>query len=780
MRNNESAKILNLILGTIFTTNVIYAREVQLSGRIVFNDDSTAIATIELIDKQTKFKNAILSNPDDGNFIFQSVKPGETYLLVCSSMGYFTDTLHIGSVSENKYVGEIRLKPDLKSLTEVTVTASMVETFASKDNITLPLSIKEHATSGYDAIRQLPQFSENIINEKLITPDRKSIKILINGIESTDKDLKVLSAKDIMRVEYFSNPPVRYANLGVGAVINVITGVNRISGSDILINTKNAVTTGSGSDVLDVKFYNNNNQFNAGYSLDYRNLDDNLINQDYEYRIGDSKYVNQYKGEDGLYRGEMHVAQLGYLHNVKNNFLFSAKLNAKFNPGNEKYTQRTFVQINDQPQVDGSMYKKLRSNLKSYSGDLYFSKQLKNNQEIVANLVGTYYSSYSKNHLQRIMADSSEDFDYLNNTDNKSWSVIGEALYNKKFGDHELTAGFRFYNKELRQTYNQISRSDIKQQIYYLYAGLSGSLSKLNYSVEIGAENSYNRLTGNEKVKTSFTSFNPSLSLSYNLTKKSSLKFINRLYGSIPEVSMLTSNPVYLNYKYLSVGNPDLKPYYILQGELKYQLNGSNIYLNTGINYNYSLNPFVASFASYDDLIYKTWAYKDYRSYAGYSLSMRWMPWKWVALQTYFALGYTEIRNLDGSKIDDFTQLASFSLSFMYKKFRFQTQMQTVFSNLYGDYLEKTGAALTGELSYTHKSLSLGVQYIKNPNPMRLISKSEVMNLKDETIWGNYRNLIMLKAVYRFSIGKKNTIRIDQRITNSDDDSGLREDAKAK
>lgn len=49
----------------------------------------------------------------------------------------------------------------------------------------------------------------------------------------------------------------------------------------------------SGSDVFDVKFYNNNNQFNVGYSLDYRNL--------YDYRIGDTRYQNRYRGINGLY-----------------------------------------------------------------------------------------------------------------------------------------------------------------------------------------------------------------------------------------------------------------------------------------------------------------------------------------------------------------------------------------------------------------------------------------------------------------------------------------------
>ena len=780
MKNNESTKILNLILGTIFTTNVIYAREVQLSGRIVFNDDSTAIASIELFDKQAKLKSTTLSNPESGHFVFESVKPGATYLLICSSMGYLTDTLRIEAVSEDMHMGEITMKPDIKSIREVTITANMVESFASKDQIYIPSQIKNYATSGYDAIRQLPQLAENIVLEKLITPDRKSIKILINGIESTEKDLKVIPAKEILRVEYFSNPPVRYANLGIGAVINVITSSSHISGADILISTKNAVTTASGTNTFDTRFYNNNNQFNIGYSIDYRSLNDNLINQDYDYRIDDKQYKNIYDGVAGLYKGEMHVTELGYLHHEEDNFTFSAKAKARFNPGNENYSQRTIVVVDNQPPVEGMLYKKLKSNYRSGSGDLYFTKQLKNNQEIVANLVGTYFSSYSKNDLQRRMNDMADDFDYRNTTENKSWSAIGELLYNKKMGAHELTAGFRFHSKELRQTYNETLNSDISQQVYYLYAGLNGSFAKLKYSLEMGAEKSRNKLTGDERVKTDFTSFNPSLSLLYPLSKVSVLKFTTRAYGSVPEVSMLTLSPVYLNYNYLSVGNPNLKPYYILQSELKYQLSGSHVFMNTGFNYNHSFNPFVASFVKENDQILKTWAYKDYRSFIGYTMSMRWTPCKWMALQTFFALGYTEIGNKDGSHFTDFTKLASFSLTLMYKKFRLLTQMQTVFSNLFGDYLEKTGAALISELSYTNKSLTLGIQYIKNPNPKELISKNPVMHLNEETIWEDYRNLVMIKASYRFYVGKKNTIRANQRITNSDDDSGLREDAKAK
>ena len=49
----------------------------------------------------------------------------------------------------------------------------------------------------------------------------KSLKILVNGVEATDNDLKSIPVDKIKNVEYYTTPPARYAD--VGTLINIKT-----------------------------------------------------------------------------------------------------------------------------------------------------------------------------------------------------------------------------------------------------------------------------------------------------------------------------------------------------------------------------------------------------------------------------------------------------------------------------------------------------------------------------------------------------------------------------
>lgn len=757
-----------------------YAEGLELKGRILFDNDSCSIAQVQLVSIPSGSKETTLSNPANGSFIFKSLKAGEHYKLFCSSMGYLADTVSIPKLMQNTDIGDIKLISDVKALKEVIVTANMVEAFASKDKIIIPSSIKKYASSGYEAISQLPQFSENIINNTLMTLDRKSVKILLNGIESSERELLSILASDILRVEYFTNPPARYANLNFGAVLNVITVNNRISGSDYFINTKNSVVTGYGTNIASAKFYNKNNVFDISYFVDYRRLNKNRINQFFKYQICDTNYINNYWGENGLYKGEYHSAQMKYLNLQKDGSVFSSKFNYSFNPGKQKNIQKSYVSYDDQLFDEGLTYKNVKSGYNAYSTDIYYNKKLKNDQSLLLNLVGTYYDSYSDNSLRREMSNNTDNFYYNNNVRNISWSVIGELMYEKKIKDHMLVSGFRFYEKLLNQDNNEDLNSEVNQQLYYLYAGLNGHLSKIKYSFDIGGEANSNKMNGIENLRTTFFTIKPSLSASYNLTKQSFLRFTGKVHSIVPEASMLTLSPVYLNYRYMSIGNSSLKPYYLLQNVLQYQMNSTNLYLSTSVKYNYSFNPFMPAFAEYEDIIIKTMQYKSRSYFAGYDLSLRWSPWNWLAIQPYFSVAYTEVKNKDGSSFADFTKLASLTVSLMYKMFKLTMQGRSSYNNLDGDILEKRGAYFSGELSYVNKRFNAGIQYVHNPTPTTISSKSKIIDLHEKTIWGNFNNLIVLKASYSFSVGKKNNIKFNQRISNTDSDSGLREDAKAK
>lgn len=758
----------------------ISAQSSQIKGVVKFSDESPAIATLQLQNLNKELIKGVATNPETGAFSINGVGRGE-YILITSSLGYKSDTMAIKEIKNNLDVGIIVLQSSEIALDQIVVTASAIKSFASKDHIIIPTAIKNSSSSGYDALKQLPQFTENIMSNKLETVDRKSIKILIDGMEAAEGDLMTLTPANILRLEYYSQPPIRYANMGLGAVINVITVANQAAGSSYMINALNSVTTGNGTNNISAKFYNAKNQFDIRYFIDYRDLNDNRNNQEFDYTISGIRYRSNDRGMPGSYIGQYHIAQAKYIHTEKENYTLAAKFTYRLNPGTEKYSQNTSVITQDLPPVTGTATKDLESNYGAFGGDLYFSKIFKNNQELIANVVGTYYDSRSTNHLTRIQQDSQGDYDYVNQVDNKSASIIAELLYNKKFGSkHDLTVGGRFFYKTLDQEYNATSQQRIDQSIYYFYAGLSGSFNRFGYNAELGVENSNNQLENQGKTSTQFTVLKPSISLNYNITDKSSFRLISAIYSSVPEVSLLTTSPVYINYNYISVGNANLKPYYQWNNRLQYQLNVKNFYLSTSVKYSYLIKPYLTTFFNQGDMIVRTWDVKKSMTYAGADLNLSWTPFKWLNLQPYFSLVHTKFTNNDNTTKDDLSKMIAVSATFSYQKFKLLAQYGTSYTNLYGDYVEKQMPYYIGELSWKHKSLTLALQYVRNPNPTLTYSNTPVIHLREELIWNNFRNMVALKLVYSFSRGQKNTMQDNQKLVNADNDSGLRKENRAK
>lgn len=760
----------------VICPKIIVQSASQITGIVVDeNGEPVPFANVvQLSLPDSTFINGV-STSVNGRFSLER-KSNEMSLLEITFLGYERFQMEI---IEND-LKTIYLKPASTQLREITITANSIRTFGSRDNLIIPTDIKSSSPSGLDAISRLPQFNLNIINNILETADKKKIKILLNGLNASETDLMTIPANDILRVEYYTEPPARYANLGVGAVINVITATPESSGMALMINTNNSFTTGYGTNTAYLKFYNPRNQLDVNYFIDYRNLSDNRINQQFNYSVNGNRYKNVYIGNPGTYKGEYHIIQTRYIHEKKNDYIFSSKVNYRLNPGWENYTQKSLLQINDQPQTSGTASKSLKSNYNAISTDMYFAKTMKNNQEIIANAVGTHFKSTSNNLLSRTQSDDSENYTYKNNIVNKSSSLIFEVLYNKRFDTGNFTIGSRYFFKNQFQTYNESTESSLEQQIIYLYSGLSGAMSKLKYNAEFGLEYTNNVHLDIKKTPVNFAVVKPSLSLSYPTSKNSSVRLNTGFRSSVPEMSYLTTNPIYLNYNYYSIGNPTLKPYYNLFNQIQYQLNLPKLYFSASAKYNRLFKPYLIAFTDNGTSIVRSWDVKKNMSYYGSDINVRWAPAKWISLQAYLSVMYSELTDFSNETKSDLSKMGAFSTTFMYRDFRFTSQLGTSYTNLMGDYVEKRMPYYVGNLSWNKNSFSVGLQYIHNPNPTVTYSKSNVMDFREELRWNNFNHLFTVKLTYSFSKGKQNTINQNQRLNNTDNDSGLREETKAK
>ena len=89
-----------------------------------------------------------------------------------------------------------------------------------------------------------------------------------------------------------------------------------------------------------------------------------------------------------------------------------------------------------------------------------------------------------------------------------------------------------------------------------------------------------------------------------------------------------------------------------------------------------------------------------------------------------------------------------------------------------GDVYTKTGFNTTASVLYKFKSMSVGLEYVHNPNPTKSYAVINGFRYSEETKWGNFKNLISVKFTYYLYKGKSRG-HTGKRISNADNDSGL-------
>lgn len=129
-------------------------------------------------------------------------------------------------------------------LNEIVVTAR--KTISKGDHELIFMSDKNRSfgTNALDAVSSLAQFKTDINASNLLSADRKSIYVLINGVPATPNELRSYKGDDIKCVEYYPVAPAQYMTITSGPVANIIlkNRIDRFVSVDI--STSNSVNTG--------------------------------------------------------------------------------------------------------------------------------------------------------------------------------------------------------------------------------------------------------------------------------------------------------------------------------------------------------------------------------------------------------------------------------------------------------------------------------------------------------------------------------------------------------
>lgn len=705
----------------------------------------------------------------NGQFELEKIADGK-YILNISFLGYEDYSTEI-AVAGNTDVGLIILKERPLDLDEVVVSASLVKRFADKKEYRLTSAEKSRYSSALSALEFLPKIQ--VLDQSVSSVDGKAVKILINGIPSTPIDLSVISPEDIAKIDYYTQPPVQYSNMGLGAVINVVTREKQNGGS-VGVNTQNAVTTGFGNNVVNFKYNWGHSQIGVTYNINYRNYNKRVLDEEMAYSVGGTDFEKRKSGRNSPYAYEQQMAEISFNNAKADNYLFSAKLS--FNSLNRR---RSSVQ-DILSSVDGKESHKTgesqdKDKYISPVMDMYFSKSFGSKHELIVNLVGTYYKSDYDYEYQELQ-EAEPDFETATVIHTDKYSVIGEVLYTYKMKTANLYAGARYmYNNSIQN--NLPSNNKITAHEIYSYLGITGMWGdRFNYSISAGVNN--NIFTTIENKTYNFTYFRPQVKLGYFIDPSSDLMFNYEINTENPSVSSLTYNPYYKDPNYIFVGTPRLTPSNNHDFSVSYFKGFKKFIINAEVGYSYTKDAIAPIFQSDHTNIIETFGNLDYAQNMKASLFLQWYPFanNVLRLRLYSEV-FHQINKWGASKWDHTGYSIIPSVYLAYRQWGLQVFYQTQKKSLIGQTTRNIPSMASVEFSYKPiKNLTLtgGIRYpfYDSWKQVTSVSGTSLLRRTETERIVNNANMVYVNLVYNFSFGQSES-GVKLKMQNRDKDSGI-------
>lgn len=730
----------------------------SLTGRVTTTQgEPLPFANILLLTAPDSTFIAGAVTDDDGCFRIDTLIPAG--LIKVSSVGYTTTCIPLTHTDTLA----IRLQEAPHRLTEIVVTSRELSTFGNKDQLFLSESQKNIGSNALDAISALPQFKQDAGSTTLSTVDNKSILVLINGIRRDSRDLMSIQPNDILSITYYSNPPARYAHENIGAVIDVTTKRRTERLFTAYLSAKNGVTTGYGTNLLSLGYQDSLHTLSAAYFIDYRKLNNNIMNNCYVY---DNKR-NDYQGIGGTYSGQYHIGQLNYQLNYRKS-LFNAKLEYRQSPGNQQYEQVS------RGEEDAILIhsRRLTSDYSSISADLYYDYRFTDRHALSLNVLNTYYRSHSDNSL-----NSESAYSIQNQIFNTSYSLIAEALYTGKLWGGNLSAGMFYQYKNLNQTTNTAYHAHINAQKEYLYAEYSNGIENLkgcqSFSYDLGLGVETNQYLTATAERFNYFVFRPSLALTTNFNHGLSLRWTAAIHSNVPNIGDLTDSRTAVDEHFIIQGNSALRPYYNGNTDLQFQYmsRDNKWYVSATLLYHYypHRNMPVLSFDGTDAVQRLTRI--DNAHEVGTSIAIKLQPLPWLNIQPYYNYLYSNYIT-PNSLVRHSLHNAGIGVNFTPSNWQISWNGSLPMTTVDGDLYCKYGFQMTASVQYKYRNISIALNYIHNPHPSIIYADTQHFAYSEETVWNNFRNLIAWTFTYYFSRGKSPS-RTAKHLTNSDLDSGL-------
>jgi len=768
----NSSLLLTLII--LFFASSLKA-QVKLSGTVI---DAETKAPLE-------FANIALLKPDStfidgascdsvGFFVFNNLSKGD-YILSSTFVGYNKAFLQISGLDDNRDLGTIALHSSGITLNEVTVTGSTVIQKADRKLLIPSLTQIKASNNGLTLLRnmQLSRVMVNPISNAVTTPSGETVQLRINGIEVTTAEVVALQPQDIIRIEYHEDPGMRYNN--AAAVIDYITR-RRNSGGSVSADLTNAFwRLGFAEDYVSAKINNKKSEFGVNAYYHHRGLE--WTHENNETFVYPDKTLNRDEaGKPTKFNESTLNLVLNYNLNEPDKYLFNVTFRNNYNDTPNQFSDRNSTIYSESDTASISDHSTWWNNTPSL--DLYFQRNLKHDQLIIINAVGTYMDSKSTRLYKQEPIYEDPYTSYSSITGNK-YSLIVEGIYEKRFKNGTLTAGFKHGQSYTENNYTGNVESNVGLTVAEsnLYAEYKFNRKKFGYTFGVGLMRTY--YSQDETNMEKYT-FRPSLNVVYNINNSAYIRYNGYIASYPPSLSDLNNVTQNIDDIQIQKGNPNLQTVWFASNSINAGYNKGIFGAEFYTSYRYDNKPIMEQISLEDNVFVHTNVNQKafHRINSEFTLKLR--PWKehimlsvTPGLNHYISDGNNYYHEYNNWRIRG-------SLMAMYKNWVLNAEAYTRWNDIWGETVNFGERLIILYAGYNTPKWSTGIMMI-NPftseYSIGYANRSALAPYTSNIYTHNLGQVVALKFSFNLNYGRKYQAA-DKRLNNTDNDAGILTGAK--
>lgn len=550
-------KILSLLVLSLVFTNV-FSQQYQVTAQFknATNNENIPYLYVQVYNQNDSLM--LSSIADEKGFVTMKLMKG-TYKLTFQQIGYENDTMKL-QISENKFLGTIKLKPSDAEISEITVSAKSHKTLIDKDIQVITKDKKEGAANTYDVLERVQGLSYDRYNQKIKVDNSDNIIILVNGIEKDAEYIKNINPDRLLKVEVIRSPSGKYAIAGYQAIINIILKDN-FRGYEVNVNNNLMVDYSKNSeapipiDFTYASFEHTNKNINV-YANYFVNFFDFKVSGTKErtYANGDVELYQKPNNQKNMRLASlMHNGVVGVDWTINPKNVISTEFKAAYVPLKTNNMSSSYI-INT---LNIPVTTSQKSENTTYTAKLYYIGNYSEKSNITASFIGSIYNNstdyiFGLNNIEdsqntkdsKKYGDFSLEFNY-SFTDKLSLNVGNQEIMS-------LLDNSNISNNNTQQTFNY-SDIRIRNYIYMSYKPVKMIGLKIGTAYEIA-------ILDNKQLSKSFSIWMPHVDINFKPHEMVEFTAKYRSKSNYPSIDQLNPFSKYEDINSISTGNPNLKP----------------------------------------------------------------------------------------------------------------------------------------------------------------------------------------------------------------------------